>query len=194
MEKMSSSSPYAFILMCELIPVLTTYMGQCHQCKTNIIFQYSHFARWYCTPTPLFHLTPHAYLLLIPLLKYPQSYIELDSTTLFSIFFVIKWYCTPICFDLSWLVRFLASVIEPWLLHMMVVASSCIQPTSFIRCLSKMASLVHWFMAMYTASIVDCAIICCCLLFHKMAPSPIKITYPEVDLWFSTPQAQSASE
>ena len=42
---------------------------------------------------------------------------------------------------------FLARTIELCLSHMMVAASSCIQPTSFISCLSHLASFVHRFIA-----------------------------------------------
>ena len=113
-----------------------------------------------------------------------------NSTILFSIFYLIKWCCTSICFDLFWLVGFLDNVIEPWLLHMMVVASSCTQPSSSINCPSQIPSLVQQFMAMYSASIVDCATIC----FYKTVSCPTNNTYPNVDLRFSTSPAQSASE
>src|ERR1700738_2113 len=101
-----------------------------------------------------------------------------NSTILFSIFSLMKWCCTSMCFDLSWLVGFLANAIEPWLSHMMVVASSWTQPKSSINCRSQMASLVQRFMAMYSASIVDCATVCCRLLFHETAPSPTKENVP----------------
>jgi hypothetical protein len=117
-----------------------------------------------------------------------------SSTTLFSIFSLIKWCYMSICFDLSWLVGFLTNVIEPWFSHMMIVASSCTQPTSFISCLNQMASILHRFMAMYFAPIVDCATVCCRLLFHNTATSPTNKTYPKVDLRFSTSPAQSASK
>ena len=117
-----------------------------------------------------------------------------SSTTLFSIYSLIKWCCTSICFDLSQFMGFLARAIEPWFLHMMVVAFFCIQPTSFISCLSQMASFVHRFIAMYSTSIVDCVTICCCLLFHDTAPSPTNKTYPKINLRFFTLPALSALE
>ena len=51
-----------------------------------------------------------------------------NSTIWFSIFSLIKWCCTSICFDLSWLVGFLANAIQSRLSHMMVVASTWTQP------------------------------------------------------------------
>ena len=57
-----------------------------------------------------------------------------------------------------------------------------------------MASLMHRFIVMHSASIVDCATVCCRLLFHETTSSPTQNTYLDVDHWFSTSPVQSASE
>ena len=36
MERVISSSPYAFIYMCRLGPAVTTHMGQCHRCNLTL--------------------------------------------------------------------------------------------------------------------------------------------------------------
>jgi hypothetical protein len=93
----------------------------------------------------------------------------------------MKWCCMSMCFVREWWVGFLASAMHPWLSHMMVVAPTCTSPTSAINFLNHMASLVHWLVAMYSASVVDKAIVCCLLQFHEMAPTPTKNTYPVVE-------------
>ena len=163
--------------------------------QPNTIFQCSHFARWHCTPNPIFHLITHAYISLMLLLEYLLPYIALDNILvlqkIFNFFLLIKWCDTLIWFDLSWFVGFLANAIEPWLSHIMVVAhdSHCLLwyiTYVPISCLSQMASFVYRFMAMYSTSIVDCTTVCCHLVFHDMGPSLTKKTYVEVDLQFST--------
>jgi hypothetical protein len=52
--------------------------------QPSIIFKYFPFARWYGTPTPLFHLPTHAYLLIKPLLEYTLPYIALDNILVFQ--------------------------------------------------------------------------------------------------------------
>ena len=115
-----------------------------------------------------------------------------NSTTLFMIFSLMKWYCTSIYYDMSWFVGFLARTMDSLLSYMMVVASSCTQHVSSISYQSQVTSLVHWLITMYFASIVECVTVCCRLLFHDMMPFPTKTTYLEVDLRFSTTLAQSA--
>jgi hypothetical protein len=48
--------------------------------------------------------------------------------------------------------------------------------------------------AMYSASVVDNAIVGCCLLLQEMAPPPIMKTNPVVDLLSSRSPPQSASQ
>ena len=57
---------------------------------------------------------------------------------------------------------------------MIIIVSLCTHPISSISCLSKVASLMHWFIAMYFAFIVNRATVCCHFLFHDIAPCPTK--------------------
>lgn len=60
----------------------------------------------------------------------------------------------------------------PWLLDIVVVTSSCMQPTSAINSLNQMASFVLWLVVMYSASTMDATVVCWRLLFHYIAPNP----------------------
>jgi len=55
-------------------------------------------------------------------------------------------------------------------------------PNSFMNFVIHMASLVAYILAMYSASVVDRAIVGCHLLLQEMAPPPIMNTNPVVDL------------
>ncbi|KAG0599654.1 hypothetical protein M758_12G169300 [Ceratodon purpureus] len=98
------------------------------------------------------------------------------------------------CFVREWCVGFFANAMHPWLSHMMVVASTWTHPTSPKSLRSQMTSLVLWLVAMYSASVVDKAIVGCLLQFHEMAPSPTKKTYPVVERRSFASPAQSASQ
>ena len=89
---------------------------------------------------------------------------------------------------------FLASCMQPWLSHMMDVAPSCTYPTSANSCRSQIASFVHWLVAIYSASVVDNAMVGCFLHFHEMAPRPTRNTYPVVDRRSLVSPAQCASQ
>ncbi len=106
----------------------------------------------------------------------------------------MKWCCMSMCFVWKWWVGFFASAMHPWLSHMMAVAPTCTSPTSAINFLNHMASLVHWLVAMYSASVVDKTIVGCLLQFHEMAPTPTKNTYPVVERRSFASPPQSASQ
>ena len=56
------------------------------------------------------------------------------------------------------------------------------------------ASFVQWLVAMYSANVVDSAMVGCFLHFYEMTPTPTKNTYPVVDCRSFTSPAQSASQ
>jgi hypothetical protein len=92
-------------------------------------------------------------------------------------------------------VGFFVNDITPWLSHRITIAFfSFMYPDSFMSFVIHMASLVACVLAMYSASVVDKAIVGCRLLFHKVAPPPIMNTNPVVDLLSSRSLAQSASQ
>ncbi len=55
---------------------------------------------------------------------------------------------------------------------------------SIINLVIYMASFVAWVFAMYSAFMVDNAIVGCRLLLQEMAPPPMMKTNPVVDLLF----------
>ena len=69
-----------------------------------------------------------------------------------------------------------------WLLHMMDFSFSCIYPTFAQNCLSQTASFVQWLIAIYSASVVDNAMIGCFLHFQEISSTPMRNTFPVVDL------------
>jgi hypothetical protein len=69
-----------------------------------------------------------------------------------------------------------------------------IYPNSFMSFVIHMASLVTCVLAMYSALIVDKAIVSCHLLLQEMAPPPVMNTNPVVDRLSSRSPAQSASQ
>jgi carbon starvation protein CstA len=77
-------------------------------------------------------------------------------------------------------VGFFVNDIAPWLSHRITIAFfSFMYPNSFMSFVIHMASLV---LAMYSASVVDKAIVGCRLLLQEMAPPPIMNTNHVVDL------------
>lgn len=111
----------------------------------------------------------------ISCLDYLLSRITLDNIPNLELcfqFFLDKCYYTSICFNISWLVGFLASIIERWWSHMIVVASSCTEPTSVVNCHSQMVSYMHRFIAMYSTFSIDFATIFYRFLFNDMAHFP----------------------
>jgi hypothetical protein len=67
-------------------------------------------------------------------------------------------------------------------------------PNSFMSFAIHMASLVACVLAMYSASVVESAIMGCHLLLQEMAPPPIMNINPMVDLLYSRSPAQSTSQ
>jgi hypothetical protein len=65
---------------------------------------------------------------------------------------------------------------------------------SIINLVIHIASFVAWVFAMYSASVVDNAIVGCRLLLQEMAPPPIMKTNHVVDLLSSRSPLQSASQ
>ncbi len=90
---------------------------------------------------------------------------------------------------------FLVNDIAPLLSHQITIAFfSFMYPNSFMIFAIHMASLIAYVLAMYSASVVDRAIMGCHLLLQKMAPPPIMNTNPMVDLLLSRSPTQSASQ
>jgi len=76
----------------------------------------------------------------------------------------------------------------------MDVAPSCTYPTCANSCLSQITSFVHWLVAIYSASVVDNAMVGCFLHFHEMAPRPTRNTYPVIDHRSLVSLSQSTSQ
>jgi len=87
------------------------------------------------------------------------------------------------CFVQACCVGFFVNDIAPWLSHQITIAFfSFMYPNSFMSFVIHMASLVACVLAMYSAFVVDKAIVGCRLLLHEVAPPPIMNTNPVVDL------------
>src|SRR6266496_4908221 len=102
-----------------------------------------------------------------------------------------------ICFDLAWLMGFLASAIAPWLSVHRTIESNLFPgpcPKSSRNWPIHLSSLVASARAMYSASVVDSATVTWRLLLHVIAPLFNMTTYPVVDLCVLISPAQSASE
>jgi hypothetical protein len=92
-------------------------------------------------------------------------------------------------------VGFFVNDIAPWLSHQITIAFfSFIYPYSFMNFVIHMVSLVVCVFAMYSAMVVDKAIVGCRLLFQEMASLPIMSTNPVVHLLSSRSPTQSASQ
>jgi hypothetical protein len=99
------------------------------------------------------------------------------------------------CFVQACWVGLFVNDIAPWLSHRItIVFFSFMYPNSFMRFVIHMASLVTYILAMYLASVVDKAIMGCCLLLQEMAPPPIMNTNHVLDLLSSRSSTQSASQ
>jgi len=97
-----------------------------------------------------------------------------NRTSPFSTRSRTKWCCTSMCFVRAWWVGFLANYIAPWLSHRItIIFFSSMYPKSIINFVIHMASFVACVFAMYSASVVDNAIVGYCLLLREMAPPPI---------------------
>ncbi len=118
-----------------------------------------------------------------------------NQTSPFSTRSQTKWCCTLMCFVRAWWVGFLVNDIAPWLSHRItIIFFSSMYPKSIINFVIHMASFVTCVFAMYSASVVDNAIVGCRLLLQEMAPPPIMKTNPVVDLLSSRSPPQSASQ
>ncbi len=118
-----------------------------------------------------------------------------NQTSPFSTCSWAKWCCTSMCLVHAWWVGFLVNDIAPWLSHRITITFfSSMHPKSIINLVIHMASFVAWVLAMYSASVVDNAIVGCRLLLQKMAPLPMMKTNLVVDLLFSRLPPQSTSQ
>jgi hypothetical protein len=75
-----------------------------------------------------------------------------------------------------------------------IIFFSSMYHKSIINFVIHMASFVACVFAMYSAFVVDNAIVGCHLLLQEMAPPPIMKTNPMVDLLSSTSPPRSASQ
>ncbi len=99
------------------------------------------------------------------------------------------------CFVQACCVGFFINDIAPWLSHRITIPFfSFMYPNSFMSFVIHMASLVACVLAMYSASVVDKAIVGGRLLLHEVAPPPIMNINPVVDFLSSRSPAQSASQ
>ncbi len=106
-----------------------------------------------------------------------------------------KWCCTSMCFVHAWWVGFLGNDNAPRLSHQITITFfSSMYPKSIINFVIHMASFVACVFAMYSASMVDNAIVGCPLLLQEIAPPPIMKTNLVVDLLSSRSPPQSASQ
>jgi len=118
-----------------------------------------------------------------------------NRTSSFSTRSRTKWCCTSMCFVHAWWVGFLVNDIAPWLSHRItIIFFSSMYPKSIINFVIHMVSFVACMFAMYSASVVDNAIVGCSLLLQEMAPPPNMKTNHVVDLLFSRSPPQSASQ
>ncbi len=74
------------------------------------------------------------------------------------------------------------------------ISFSFIYPNSFMNFVIHMASLVAYVLAMYSTSVVDKAIMDCCLLLQKIVPFQIMNTNHVVDFLSSRPPTQFESQ
>ncbi len=99
------------------------------------------------------------------------------------------------CFVRTCWVGLFVNDIALWLSHQITITFfSLIYPNFFMNFVIHMASLVACILAMYSASVIDKAIVGYRLLLQEMAPLPIMNTNPMVDLLSSRSLAQSASQ
>jgi hypothetical protein len=99
------------------------------------------------------------------------------------------------CFVQACWVGFFVNDIAPWLSHRITIAFLSLKyPNSFMNFVIHMASLVACVLAMYSASIIDKAIMGCHLLLQEMATPPIMNTNLVVVLLSSRSSTQSTSQ
>ncbi len=117
-----------------------------------------------------------------------------NRTSPFSTHSQTKWCCTSICYVRAWWVDFWSMISH---LDYRIESPSLF----FLPCILNPWSILLsiWFFlwlvfVMYSTSVVDNAIVDCCLLLQEMAPPPIMKTNPVVDLLPSTSPPQSASQ
>lgn len=107
------------------------------------------------------------------------------STTIFrSTFFRMKWYCMLMCFVCAWNPRFLDMNIALYLSHT-IFTLLCVKPCSLHNMCTQIISLVAWVRTIYSASIVDKAIVLYLLLIQLVAPPNKETTLPLIDLLLS---------
>jgi len=88
-----------------------------------------------------------------------------NRTSPFSTRFQTKWCSTSMCFVRAWWVGFLVNDIAPWLSHQItIIFFSSMYPKSIINFVIHMAFFVACVFAMYSASMVDNAIVGCRML------------------------------
>src|ERR1700716_1152915 len=87
----------------------------------------------------------------------------------------------------------MANRIAPWLSTCSNVGSNTFKPSSLSRLRSHTASLAASAIAIYSASTVDEATVCCRLEHHTIGELLSLNIYPVVDLLVSWHPAQSAS-
>ncbi len=99
------------------------------------------------------------------------------------------------CFVRAYCMGFLVNDIAPLLSNQITIAFfSFMYLNSFMKFAIHMACLVACVLAMYSASIIDRAIVGCRLLLKEMVPPPIMNTNPVMDLLSSRSSAQFASQ
>ncbi len=110
-------------------------------------------------------------------MSFVEQYLKVTSS--FSTCSQTKWCCTSMCFIRTCCVGFFVNDIAPWLSHQITIAFfSFMYPISLMNFVIHMASLVACVLAMYSALVINKAIVGCCLLLQKMAPLPIMNTNP----------------
>ena len=105
----------------------------------------------------------------------------------------MKWYRMSICLVRAWNLLSLDNAIAPWLLQLIVNGASCKPRISFRKLRNHKASLAAWVCAIYSASVLDNAIMYCFFELQDTAPLPIWNEYPEIECRCFWP-AQSASQ
>ena len=104
-----------------------------------------------------------------------------------------KWQSMSMCLVLSWKVGLEAMCKAVWLSQSNLIAPAE-TPKSFSSCTSQMTSLVTLAMALYSASVDDCAIVFHFFDFQETRASPRNTQKPEVDFLVSMQFPQSTLE
>lgn len=107
--------------------------------------------------------------------------------------FMIKWKSTSICFVHSWKTRFLAMGKAVWLSQLSHIGPLCKIPRSKSKVLSHLSSQVIVAIERYFASIEECDMVCCFLVFQEMGECPKNINQPVIKHRVRGQPAQSES-